>query len=105
MAVDGYVGNVVREEAAGGRAALAVSCVVGCAGACEPAVDEFALRQIKPFVQRPGEKTRRCGSPARLVGASEPRTVRYSYWWESYPNRPQAFSEVCETPKFVLISS
>ena len=63
MAVDGYVGNVVREEAAGGRAALAVSCVVGCAGACEPAVDEFALRQIKPFVQRPGEKTRRCGSP------------------------------------------
>ncbi len=28
----GYVGNVVREEAAGGRAALAVSCVVGGAG-------------------------------------------------------------------------
>jgi hypothetical protein len=41
----GYVGNVVREEAAGGRAALAVSCVVGSAGAYEPAVDVFALRQ------------------------------------------------------------
>ena len=46
----GDVGNVVREEAAGGRAALAVSCVVGGAVACEPAVDLFALRQINPFV-------------------------------------------------------
>ena len=40
MAVDGDVGNVVREEAAGGCAALAVSRVVGGAGEARLAREE-----------------------------------------------------------------
>jgi hypothetical protein len=43
----GYVGNVVREEAAGGRAALAVSCVVGGAGEARLAVLGFFSIQEK----------------------------------------------------------
>ncbi len=46
MAVEMFFSNVVREEAAGGRAALAVPCVVGGAGRramCETAVS-YSLR-------------------------------------------------------------